>query len=41
MDKPKNVTTRDARARIHLHGAIALAPDKLITKSGGKLRGSV
>jgi len=36
MDKPKNVTTRDARAGIHLHATIALAPHKLITKTGGE-----
>ena len=41
MDKPKNVTTCDAHAGIHLLTTIALAPDELIAKSGGKLRCTV
>jgi hypothetical protein len=37
MNKPKDVAMRDPRASIHLHGAITLAQDELITESSGKL----
>jgi hypothetical protein len=36
VDKPKDVTIRGARAGIHLAAAIALALNKLITKTDGK-----
>jgi len=36
MDKPKDLPVRGARADIHLPATTAIAPDKLITKSGSE-----
>jgi hypothetical protein len=41
MNKPKNVTVRDAAASVHLYRPIALACDKLIIKAVRKINGAI